>query len=39
MTAVDLIRQGKTDKTALWQVNTEQEYQEMETQEGQSHEK
>ena len=39
MTAVDLLRQGKTDKTALWQVNTEQEYQEMETQEGQSHEK
>jgi protoporphyrinogen oxidase len=39
LTAVDLIRQGETDKTALWQVNTEQEYQETETQGGQNHEK
>lgn len=39
ITAVDLIRQGETDKTALWQVNTEQEYQETETQGGQNHEK
>lgn len=39
LTAVDLIRQGETNKTALWQVNTEQEYQETETQGGQNHEK
>ena len=39
LTAVDLIRQGETNKTALWQVNTEQEYQETETLGGQNHEK
>jgi hypothetical protein len=28
MTAVDQIAAGKIDKSALWQINTEQEYHE-----------